>query len=185
MNKKYLAIFDLDGTLFDTSEVNYYAYKDALAFFGIELNREYFVKNCNGRHYTEFLPEIMGDTEHVEIVHRYKKETYVVNLSKARENTHLFEMIRVMEPFYHLAVVTTASKKNAKDILGYFGYENLFEYLVTQENVTSVKPDPQGFELAMKYFGVSPAKTVIFEDSAVGIQAARATGASVMVVNQF
>ena len=106
-------------------------------------------------------------------------------MDKARINEHLFEIIKGMHDVYHVAVVTTASKKNVRDILMYFGYEDLFEYMITQEDTTRVKPDPQGYELAMEYFGANPESTVIFEDSEVGIQAARATGATVMVVEKF
>ena len=45
--KKYLALFDLDGTLFDTTDVNYYAYKDALSSFGVELTRDYFISKSS------------------------------------------------------------------------------------------------------------------------------------------
>ena len=37
--KDYLALFDLDGTLFDTGDVNYYAYKDALEPYEIKLDK--------------------------------------------------------------------------------------------------------------------------------------------------
>ena len=46
-----LAIFDLDGTLFDTADVNYYSYKSVLESYGIELDHDYFVTKCNGKHY--------------------------------------------------------------------------------------------------------------------------------------
>ncbi len=184
MGKCNLALFDLDGTLFDTGDVNYYAYKDALAPFGVELDKDYFVTKCNGRHYTEFLPIIMGDSDHIEEVHKAKKNTYVANLDKARENKHLFEIIKSLKDAYHLAVVTTASRQNATDILKHFGYDNLFEYMITQEDITKVKPDPQGFLLAMEHFGIDAAHTMIFEDSDVGIKAAEASGATVFVVDQ-
>ena len=71
------------------------------------------------------------------------------------------------------------------DILSHFGYDKLFELIVTQDDITKVKPDPQGFIIAMDHFGSAPEDTVIFEDSDVGIMAARATGASVMVAYKF
>lgn len=185
IKKRYLAIFDLDGTLFDTKNVNYCSYRDALLSFGIELDAEYFYQNCNGRHYTEFLPEIMGETEHMEEIHRLKKNAYANNLDKARANKHLFHMICSMKEDYYLAVVTTASRRNTMDVLTHFHYLELFDYLITQEDITKVKPDPQGFLLAMDYFGMDAQHTVIFEDSQVGIAAAKAAGASVFVVNQF
>lgn len=186
MEKKYLAIFDLDGTLFDTGDVNYYAYRDALAMFQVELDHDYFVKNCNGRHYTEFLPEIMGEAaDHIEEVHEAKKNAYMANLDKAKVNVHLIEIIKAIRNDYHIALVTTASRKNAMDILTYFGYQDLFEYMVSQENMTRMKPEPEGFLLAMEHFGMKAERVVIFEDSDVGIQAARATGAAVIVVDRF
>lgn len=184
MEKQYLALFDLDGTLFNTGDVNYHAYKDALAPFGVELDREYFVTKCNGRHYTDFLPTIMGNSDHIEEVHKAKKETYKLNLDKAKENKHLFNVIKGLKDTYHLAVVTTASRQNTTDILRHFGYEDLFEFMVTQEDITKVKPDPQSFLLAMEHFGIGPDHTMIFEDSDVGIKAAEASGATVFVVDQ-
>lgn len=183
--RKKLALFDLDGTLFDTGEVNYWAYKEALLEFGVELEKGYFISKCNGRHYTEFLPEIMGNSDNLEKVHKAKKIKYAANLHRARINLHLFELIKSMKETYHIAIVTTASRKNTLDILEFFKCLDLFEYIVTQEDITKVKPDPQGFHLAIEYFGVLAEDTVIFEDSEVGIQAARSTGATVMVVNQF
>lgn len=71
------------------------------------------------------------------------------------------------------------------DILNYFGYKHLFEYIVTQKDITKVKPDPQGYLMAMEHFGVTADRTVIFEDSPSGIEAARATGATVMMIDHF
>ena len=183
--KDYLALFDLDGTLFDTGDVNYYAYKDALEPYEIKLDKEYFVKHCNGRHYTEFLPELMGDSDHIESVHEAKKMAYVRNLDKARPNYHLFKMINQMRNTYYLAIVTTASRQNTMDILSYFNYQALSEFIVTQEDISKVKPDPEGFLIAMKHFEIDAHHTLIFEDSDVGVQAAKATGASVFIVGQM
>lgn len=182
---KKLALFDLDGTLFDTSEVNFYSYRDALRVFDIELDKDYFVKYCNGYHYSEFLPKIVGNKDCMDKVHVLKKKFYEENLSHARVNLQLFRIMETMKQNFHLAVVTTASRKNTMDILMYFGYDNLFELLITQEDITKTKPDPQGYLLAMEHFSAQPEDTIIFEDSDVGIQAARATMATVMVVNQF
>ena len=55
----------------------------------------------------------------------------------------------------------------------------------TQEDIHKPKPDPEGFLLAMEHFGVTPADSVIFEDSDVGIEAARASGAAVFVADRF
>lgn len=183
--KKCLALFDLDGTLFDTGDVNFSAYEAALKAYGFHLDRDYFLNRCNGKHYTEFLPDIMGGTEYMEEVHRKKKELYRQNLDLARPNLHLFWLIREMAACYHTAVVTTASRKNTMEILQHFQYMDYFEKIISQEDITKSKPDPQGYLLAMEQFHVLPENTVIFEDSEAGIAAARATGAAVMIVDRF
>ena len=184
-DKMYLALFDLDGTLFDTSEVNYHAYRDALAPYGAVLDRDYFKRYCNGTHYTSFLPALLGSEEHMEAVHRAKKIAYAENLKRARENTHLFEMIAHMRAAYHTAVVTTASRQNTLDILRYFRRDALFDLLITQEDIVHTKPDPEGFLKAMDFFHMDAARTVIFEDSETGAAAARAAGATVLLIDRF
>lgn len=183
--KTKLAIFDLDGTLFDTNEVNYHAYHDALLPYGVELDRDYYVSQCNGKQYKEFLPAVMNSVTNIEEVHRAKKRLYVDCLNYARCNEHLLSIAQMLIPEYFLAIVTTASRKNAQDILRYFGQETLFDLLVTQEDIHRTKPDPDGFLQAMDYFGIPSNHTIIFEDSDVGIQAAIASGASVYKVVRF
>ena len=182
--KNQLAIFDLDGTLFDTRMVNYLSYKKALNEFNAEIEYDYFAEFCNGRKYTVFLPEII-DNQHIEKVHSLKKLYYRDFLNKAIENTHLFNIVKHIKFDYYIALVTTASKKNTKDILCAFNKENDFDLIVTQEDITNPKPDPEGFLCAMEHFSIQKENTIIFEDSEVGIIAAQKTGASVFVVKGF
>ncbi len=184
MGKK-LAIFDLDGTLFNTDEVNYCAYSEAVKPFGASLERDFFVSKCNGRHYKLFVPMILGSDEHLEEVHEAKKRFYKEFLNKARMNTHLFDMIRLIKNEYRIAIVTTASRKNVEDILSCFNVKDLFEDIITQEDITKPKPDPEGFLMAMKRANAKPEETLIFEDSEVGIEAARRSGATVFIVDRF
>ena len=58
MKKTKMIICDLDGTLFDTSEVNYQAYKKSLYEIGYELSYSFFIKECYGKHYKEFLSKL-------------------------------------------------------------------------------------------------------------------------------
>ncbi|MFJ2710972.1 HAD-IA family hydrolase [Pseudomonas sp. NPDC087346] len=54
--------------------------------------------------------------------------------------------------------------------------------MVTAEDVTAGKPDPAGYRLAAKRLGLEVGECLIFEDAAVGIQAAEAAGAALLVV---
>lgn len=185
--RKKLALFDLDGTLYDTRMVNYLSYKRALGDLGERLDYGFFAKHCNGKHYTMFLPEILGrdGIESMEEVHRRKKRIYPEFLSEARENQHLFQIMQCMKRDYYIGLVTSASRKNCEDILRYYHRLGDFDLIISQEDVERKKPDPEGFRMAMERFGIPKEDTVIFEDSETGIQAADQSGATVFVVRGF
>lgn len=173
-----LVIADLDGTLFDTKDVNYHAYKDALGLYGYTLDYEYYCRFCNGKHYMDFLPDITTDDKEIlSAMHKAKKQLYRQYLNKAVPNYRLIDMLRLMRGEYKVALVTTASKENCYEILKRYDLVALFDLILTHDDVEQVKPNPEGFLKAMKYFNVFPENTIIFEDSGVGLEAAEKSGA--------
>ena len=65
------------------------------------------------------------------------------------------------------------------DVLGLTG---LLDAIVTGDDITRGKPDPQGFLLAFQRFGVPPARGFVIEDAVAGVQAGKAAGAQVIAV---
>ena len=173
-----LIIVDLDGTLFDTKDVNYHAYKDAIAPYGYDIDYHYYCDFCNGRHYLDFLPQITTEDEAVlTAMHKAKKMAYKKHLHRAVLNQGLVDIIRLMRSEYKTAVVTTASKENCEDILKEFHLEGLFDLVLTHDDIAKSKPDPEGFLKAMDLLDAKPEETIIFEDSDVGLAAAERSGA--------
>lgn len=96
------------------------------------------------------------------------------------------EILKTMRAAGHdLACVTTGSRQNATEVLEHFGVREWFGLIVTGEDVEKQKPDPEGYCRAMEHFRVTPADTMIFEDSGIGLTAAKASGARVFRVEQF
>lgn len=184
--KKKLAIFDMDGTLFDTQPANYAAYKATLALHGFELTEEYFIEHCFGYYYQAFLPPIIGDDPVLlETIHEEKGALYPQFYHKIRENKALFALMPTLRKDYHIALVSAAAKRSVYDILDQFGRRGEFDLILTQQDVVKKKPDPQGFLTAMEHFGVGPEDTIIFEDAADGIEAAQRSGAFYLVVKDI
>ena len=73
------------------------------------------------------------------------------------------------------AVVTSADRKLANARLGVAGIEPAV--LVTADDVTNGKPDPEGYLLAAERLGVEPRRCLVVEDSDPGLAAGRAAGA--------
>jgi len=185
--KSKLAIFDLDGTLFDTRRVNFLSYQQALNEEGYSLSLESYESRCNGKHYKSFLPLIAKDPteELMERIHIRKKQLYPEYLSTATINEHLFHIAGLMSPEYHIAIVTTASRENCLSLLDHFGKAQMFELIIAQEDVRRCKPDPEGLIKAMDHFKTSRENTIVFEDSDTGIEAARRSGASVLITLEY
>ena len=181
MQKNQLAIFDLDGTLYDTKEVNYRSYLEALKIIGydVKIDLDYYSKHCNSIHYRLFLPKLVEEItdEEMDRVHKIKKSLYSNNLRYAKRNNHLFNIIDSIANSYYIALVTNANRKNANEILEKHSDKGKFDLIISHENIINPKPSPNSFEIAMNHFKMSPKQTIVFEDSDVGIQAAQKSGA--------
>jgi sugar-phosphatase len=84
-------------------------------------------------------------------------------------------------PANQWAIVTSAPKALALRRMAAAGIPQPL-VMVTAEDVSAGKPDPAGYRLAAKRLGVEPADCLIFEDATVGILAAEAAGAGLIVV---
>ena len=60
-----------------------------------------------------------------------------------------------------------------------------FDVVVSSEDCLRRKPDPEGFLRALSTLGVAPGDALVFEDSPIGIQAARACGLPVAFMREF
>jgi beta-phosphoglucomutase len=187
-NKKFLAMFDMDGTLFDTRKTNYLAYNEAInEVIGQSIDYDIFNEASNGHNYKKFLPELVKkiSKDEIEKIHNLKKIYFKKHLKFVIKNEHLFRLILSIKDIYFIALATTASTKNTIDILTFFEVNNLFEVIVTQDDVVNLKPDPECFTKIMRELSIEPSNAIIFEDSIVGMQAARLSKASVVNVEIF
>lgn len=181
-----LMMIDLDGTLVDTKEINYRAYKEAIEPYGYNIDYKYYCDFCNGKHYMEFLPQITTYDEAILFeMHTRKKNLYSKYVNFGKVNHALVEIIKNRSEECKAVLVTTASRQNVNDILKEFGLIDLFDLILTYEDILKVKPDPEGYLIAMKKYNASVDECMIFEDSDVGIEAAEKTGVTIFVVRGF
>ena len=178
-----LALFDMDGTLFDTREANFLSYGRACREQGIEIDRDKFMNGCYGRNYRDFLPDLSVPQELIEPIHDVKLRYYNDYLDSIVMNRPLFDLIDILATQgIPSALVTTASRVNTADILRVHGCTDKFALVMTQEDCSVQKPAPDCYLKAMAHFGAAPDECIIFEDAAAGIAAAKAAGAAVFAI---
>ncbi|MBO5875995.1 MAG: HAD-IA family hydrolase [Alistipes sp.] len=179
-----LLLLDFDGTLADTRLANTLAYIDALAEEGYTLTKELYLQKYFGLRCTEFLRDIgFSKEEDIERIRRRKIELYPTHFDTVRLNQPLWDFVQDFRAQGGKAwIVSTGHRDNVTNVMRYLGIEDGFDGILTSEAVEHSKPSPDCFLKAMEAEGVTPTETLIFEDSEVGIEAARRSGAGYFVV---
>jgi beta-phosphoglucomutase len=178
-------LFDLDGTLIDTAAVNCGAYSAALAEAGIVVDPKEVAAVAEGRHWSEFLPDLLqraGAAIEPATVARRKGELYRKMLGDTRLNGPLVALAASSRPHMRTAVVTTASEASVHALLQRHEIAELFDVIVTGDDVAHRKPDPEAYLLALDRLRLGPDECLAFEDSDVGVQSAHTAGIAVIRV---
>ena len=75
-----------------------------------------------------------------------------------------------------LAITSSAVRSSIEEILVRLGLRDAFSLIVDGSEVVHGKPDPEAYLVTAKRLGVSPYHCIVFEDSEVGVRAAKAAG---------
>jgi len=177
-------LVDLDGTIVDTEYANASAYSDAFLESGIKVSIEGFIQDYHGMSWKMFMPMILSEeTKHLtEIIVKRKRIIYQDKLGLTKLNRNIMDLVQSMSETKKLALVTTASKEAVSMLLEHHKIKSLFDFVVTGQDVINSKPSPEGYLLAAQHFGLDIKDCIILEDSEIGIKAAKASGATVLVV---
>lgn len=185
--KRKLAMFDLDGTLFNTFEIHFLAYEKALKNRGYKLDKNYFRKECFGKYYTQFLKGMIPQATLKELdeIHTEKTSYFDLFIKDAKPNYPLFDIIKAIKKDYYLAVVTSSDKAGATKILKNFGYFDLFDVVIGGSDVDKHKPAPDCYKMVRDMFDVDSKDIIVFEDTKDGIEAAASVTDNIYVVKGY
>lgn len=184
MSRIRLILLDFDGTLVDTRRANARAYAETLREEGISLSEEEYLARYFGVRCPEFLRAIgIADPERIERLRRRKIELYPRYFDLISLNRPLWDFCRQFRAQGgRVWIVSTGQRANIDNAMRHLHLENGVDGIVSADDVPLSKPDPGCFLRAMEIEGATPGETLVFEDSAVGIEAARRSGASYIVV---
>ena len=182
-------LFDLDGVLVDACEWHYESLNRALdKICNFTINREDHEKDFNGLPTKKKL-EILNSRDLVEekdfqkIWNFKQKITVDVIGENAKPDREKIDLHRQLDSLgIQTACVTNSITETAELMLTLTKQKAYLNFVITNEDVVTPKPDPEGYQAAMKRLGSSPGETLIIEDSEKGYLAAIETGARVLRV---
>lgn len=178
-------ITDFDGTLVDTFEANLRAYQKAFGDVDMSLTAEKY-RECFGYRFERFMMAMaVHDDKKANYIREAKKEYYPQYFEFLKPNHALIGLI---ESFHAMggktAIASTARKENLMNVVNYLGIGGHFDLIIAGVDVKQGKPSPEIYLKAMTALQVKPEETLIFEDSQVGIDAAKAAGAYLLTVTE-
>jgi HAD superfamily hydrolase (TIGR01509 family) len=188
-------IFDFDGIIANTEPLHYAGLRKTLLEIGIDLQESDYYENYLG--YDDrgcIIAALTANRRAVEpsfltALMKRKAEAY---LESVKEHPVIFPgiptFVRESSARHPLAIASGALRHEIEFILEQAGLRNEFRHIISAEDVTAGKPDPQPFLLALHALQracdpmLDAPSCLVIEDSLPGIRGAKAAGMKVLAV---
>ncbi len=176
------AIFDWDGVVVDSSSAHKTSWELLAEQRGLPLPENHFALGFGKKNQT-IIPSIYKwsqDPAEIEELGYAKEQLYRKILRDSGSDpslpgaVELFKMLKAVG--IPMAVGTSTPRENVDLVIEIIGAHGFFDAIISAEDVSHGKPDPEVFLKGAEALGVNPADCVVFEDATYGIEAALAGG---------
>lgn len=180
-------IFDMDGTLADTMPTHFVAWSRSMAEHGIDFPEErfYALGGVPAPVIIEMLAREQGKTVDAELVAEAKETLFLDLLTNVQPVLPVKAIAEFHREHLPMAIATGSLGWVAERILNSLGIRDWFQAIVGAEDVTNPKPAPDTYLRAAELLGVDPQRCHAFEDTELGLQAARNAGMRVIDIHSL
>lgn len=178
-------IFDMDGVLVDSADAHWESWRRLADEIGVSVNHEQFISTF-GRPSNDIIHVFFGEmssrktqalSERKEAIYRDLIRDHPPIVAGAVDLVRSLRAAGVV-----LALGSSGPRDNIDLVLRAMGVADAMSVIVSSDDVTRGKPDPQVFELSARRLGIPPGRCIVIEDAPAGIQAAKAAGARAVAV---
>lgn len=186
MNQQKAFLFDLNGTMIDDMHYHIKAWHGILNELGANISMERMKEECYGKNdelLERMFPGRFSEDEKQQMSlekekqYQQKFKPYLKLLPGL--DTFLVDAKRNNIP---MAIGSAAIMFNIDFVLDNLHIRNYFTALVSADDVTVSKPDPETFVKCAERLSVQPANCIVFEDSPKGVESAKRAGMKAVVL---
>ena len=185
-----LFIFDLDGVLLKTTETHYICLNKALE----KIDKKYIISKDEHEKIYNGIPtkkklEILSKTKNLPIefyekINLIKQEETIKEFKKIQESIEIKNLfIKIKNKKIKIAIASNCIRESVKLALIKLNILEYIDFYISNEDVFKGKPFPEMYWKCMSICNSIPKKTVIFEDSEIGIKGAIDSGCNYVKVN--
>lgn len=183
-------IFDMDGVLIEAKEWHYEALNRALEIFGHRINRHDHLTTYDGLPTKKKLEILSIESDLPRDLHDFINEmkqnftTEIIHTQCKPTFCHEYALAKLKAMGLKLAVASNSIRHTVELMMEKSHLTRYLDVMLSNQDVTHGKPDPEIYIKAMEKLGVAPHECLVVEDNENGIRAARASGAHVLVVRE-
>lgn len=182
-------LFDLDGTLIDTMPLHYRAYAEVFARRGLAFHEADYQAAVGGPA-SEAIPKFLASlgienagVADILTIHHEKKDAFDRLLAQARPaRLPAAELLDRARGKRKIALVSSGNRRGVTAILASVGWQDVFDIVISGDDVSRGKPDPEGYRMAAAALNVPPDQCLVIEDTDAGLMSGRAAGMAVLDV---
>jgi beta-phosphoglucomutase len=179
--KSAAVLWDLDGTLVDTRDLHWRAWRETMAAEGIAITEADFLESF-GRRNEDNIGRWLGSGADPDRARRVAEDREIrfralVRSDGVRACPGAEDWIRTLDRAgWRQAVASSAPRASVGALLAAVPFAGTLSTIVGAEDVTAGKPAPDVFTLAASRLGVDASRCVVVEDAPAGVEAARRAG---------
>lgn len=181
-------LFDMDGVLIDAREWHYEALNRALRLFGMEITKYDHLHSFDGLPTKDKLKLLSTANYLPERLHPFineMKQRYTMQIIYEKCKPmfhHEYALSRLKQEGYRLAVCSNSVRSTIEIMMEKAELTRYIELMMSNEDVSRAKPDPEIYVKAMKKMKLKPEECLVVEDNKNGIEAANRSGANLLAV---
>ena len=170
-------LFDIDGTVLDTSEFILQPTEHALASVGYPVPSREVIKSKVGIPFPEYYIELTGSDKDADVLVDIHRAFQRENFRLAKIFPGALETLQYLKnKGYKLAAVTGRSNQTSLQTLKDAGVFDLFDVVLSKESTIEQKPHPAAILKALEHFSEVPERVVMIGDSHLDILAGKNAG---------